>query len=86
MKIVILALALLCLGQSTKAQKQKRGPLYGLVAVVDPGHGGTDPGSFRMFRGERVVENEYVYDVSVRVARIIREKSGLAILTVLPKS
>ena len=81
MKILVLALTLLCLGIRVEAQK-KRGSLYGLVAVVDPGHGGTDPGSFRVFKGERVTESEYVYDVSLRVARLIRERAGLALITI----
>ena len=61
---------------------QERGSLYGLAATIDPGHGGKDPGSSRMHRGARVTEDEYVYDVAVRVRRLSRERQGIASLTI----
>src|SRR5688572_27603409 len=42
-------------------------PLQGWAIVLDPGHGGVDPGSSTMHNDQRVVEDEYVYDVSLRV-------------------
>ncbi|MEK7464742.1 MAG: N-acetylmuramoyl-L-alanine amidase [Patescibacteria group bacterium] len=82
MKFVIaMVFGLTLLLQSVAHPQQKKGSLYGWVVVVDPGHGGADPGSSRILRGERVTENEYVYDVSLRVQRLIRERQGLALLT-----
>lgn len=76
-----LVLAILLVGIATVAEAQGRGQLYGQAIVCDPGHGGTDPGASRMFGGSRVAENEYVYDVCLRVERLVRQKSGLAFLT-----
>src|SRR3989344_4423737 len=59
----------------------RRGSLYGWVVVVDPGHGGMDPGASGTFQGKRVVEDEYVFDVSLRVRRMIRARGGLAVMT-----
>ncbi|OGI62772.1 hypothetical protein A2818_00815 [Candidatus Nomurabacteria bacterium RIFCSPHIGHO2_01_FULL_40_12] len=61
---------------------QKKPPLYGWMVVLDPGHGGTDPGSSGNFAGKRVVEDEYVYDVALRAQRIIKSMGGLALLTI----
>jgi len=64
------------------AQKKKeRKPLYGVALIIDPGHGGKDPGASRIFNGTPVVENEYVYDVALRVQRIAKAEDGLAFLT-----
>lgn len=60
-----------------------RGPLTGMVVVLDPGHGGADPGSNGIFQGKRVHESGYVYDVSLRV-RDLAEKLGARVyLTIL---
>lgn len=79
--LVMLGLALV----PHDAEGQKKGSLYGWVVVVDPGHGGQDPGSSRMHGGARVTEDEYVYDVALRVQRLIRERQGISILTITDK-
>jgi N-acetylmuramoyl-L-alanine amidase len=80
MKILIVALLLL---MGVRAEAQKRaGGLRGYAVVLDPGHGGTDPGAWRLYEGKKVLEGEYVYDISLRVARLIRARHGLAFLTV----
>ncbi len=63
------------------AQSKARGSLYGTVLILDPGHGGTDPGASRGFNGQRVTENEYVYDVTRRVERLARAKDGIVFIT-----
>lgn len=60
---------------------QERGSLYGWVIVLDPGHGGTDPGSSHFFNGDRVVEDEYVYDVMLRVRRIALARGAIVAST-----
>ena len=58
------------------------GTLYGWAVVLDPGHGGIDPGSSVNLGGGKIVEDEYVYDVTLRAARLIRERDGLVFLTI----
>ncbi len=81
MRTALCIIAMLCLGASI-SQGQSKGSLYGWMVILDPGHGGTDPGSSRIHGGNLVTEDEYVYDVSLRVARMIRERGGLAFLTI----
>jgi N-acetylmuramoyl-L-alanine amidase len=63
----------------------KKGALYGLVVVIDPGHGGTDPGSHGTFNGNPVYEDEYCYDVALRLQRMLKKKEALVFLTVKDK-
>ena len=59
-----------------------RGKLYGAVVVIDPGHGGKDPGSHGLFTGDEVWEDEYAYDVALRVRDFIKKEDGVAFLTI----
>ena len=56
--------------------------LSGLTVIIDPGHGGSDPGSSRVHGETRINESTYTYDVSLRVAKLIREHGGIAHLTI----
>lgn len=71
------------LAAAVMAETQSQ-PLYGMVVVIDPGHGGTDPGSSGVFsrEGIRVSEDEYVYDVSLRLERILRSKGAIVVKTI----
>ena len=72
-------------GPTAAAQKApaKKGALYGWVVVIDPGHGGADPGSNGIFEGKRVVEAAYTYDIALRVARMVRQQGGIPLLTII---
>lgn len=58
-----------------------KGSLYGMVVVIDPGHGGSDPGAHGNFAGGTVYENEYCYDVAVRLYNMVRRRGGIAVMT-----
>ncbi|MDP3792533.1 MAG: N-acetylmuramoyl-L-alanine amidase [bacterium] len=70
---------------ATTIAQARRGSLYGWVVVLDSGHGGMDPGASGIFQNKRVVEDEYVFDVTLRVRRMIQAKGGLAIMTTTDK-
>ena len=62
--------------------------LEGWHIVLDPGHGGLDPGavvSTRDGNGNRlyVVEDEYVFDIALRVYVLVRLHGGRATMTLL---
>ncbi len=78
-RIFVAALMLLC--ASTACAQKKTADLKNTVVVIDPGHGGTDPGAFALVRGTRVFENAYVYDVALRVAQQVRARGGTPYLT-----
>lgn len=56
--------------------------LYGTVVVIDPGHGGQDPGSHGRFGKDDVWEDEYTYDVALRIRNLVRREKGVAFLTI----
>lgn len=62
--------------------------LEGLTVILDPGHGGVDPGAIVPTRleGEKtvhVVEDEYVYDIALRAAVLLRLHGADVELTLL---
>lgn len=80
--LLMLAAAIPLSAQPKTKVKPTPKPLSGWVVVLDPGHGGHDPGSSGNFNGQRVVEDEYVYDVSLRVNRLLRSMGALSFLTI----
>ncbi|KKP79510.1 MAG: hypothetical protein A2271_01640 [Candidatus Moranbacteria bacterium RIFOXYA12_FULL_35_19] len=67
------------------AKEAKKGERYGLVVILDPGHGGMDPGAHGIFNDKMVVEDEYVYDVSLRLQRILLVKEAIVFMTIKDK-
>ena len=49
-----------------------KGATYYLMA----GHGGPDPGAVGMYKGKQVCEDEYAYDVTIRLARDLIQKGA----------
>ncbi|MDU0372438.1 N-acetylmuramoyl-L-alanine amidase [Hymenobacter endophyticus] len=47
--------------------------LRGAVYYLSPGHGGPDPGAIGKYGSFKLAEDEYAYDVTVRLARVLME-------------
>ena len=73
-----------------KLVKKRRGqlPLRGWRIVIDPGHGGVDPGAIVANKtgGDKpvyVVEDEYVYDIALRLYEFLRLRGAEVEMTLL---
>ena len=60
-------------GKKYAKVKIKDTKLKGRVYYIDPGHGGPDPGAIGKRNGHELHEDEYAYDVSLRLARCLVE-------------
>lgn len=70
------------------ASQKRRKPLKGWRIVLDPGHGGIDPGAIvSNMAGKKqrvyVVEDEYVYDIALRMYKELRLLGAEVTLTVI---
>jgi len=59
-----------------------KGAIYYLIA----GHGGPDPGAVGKYEGHQVCEDEYAYDVTLRMARNLIEKGATVYMITLDKN
>jgi LysM repeat protein/N-acetylmuramoyl-L-alanine amidase len=73
----------------------KQAPLSGLLkgttVVLDPGHGGLDPGAIVKASDDNgkevfLTEHEYVYDISLRVYALLKRHGANVVLTILAPS
>jgi N-acetylmuramoyl-L-alanine amidase len=67
------------------AKPAPRLPLTGLVLILDPGHGGEDPGAHGVFRGENVWEAPYTFDQAARVKYFAEQRGAKVFTTVACK-
>jgi N-acetylmuramoyl-L-alanine amidase len=51
--------------------------LDGAIFYLISGHGGPDPGAVTQVDGINISEDEYAYDITLRIARKIKEHSGM---------
>ncbi len=56
----------------------KDNTLNGKIFYVDAGHGGPDPGAMARLYGHTLCEDEYAYDVAIRLLRLLIEKGATA--------
>ena len=57
--------------------------LTGFVYYLDPGHGGIDPGAIGYRDGHELTEDEYAYDVTLRLARRLMQHGATVFLAVI---
>ncbi|GAB4349118.1 MAG: hypothetical protein Kow0099_32000 [Candidatus Abyssubacteria bacterium] len=51
--------------------------LMGVIVILDPGHGGNDPGMIGRLKGREVYEDEVVYDIMCRI-KLLLESTTMA--------
>lgn len=56
--------------------------LNGAVFYLISGHGGPDPGAVTEIEGQTVSEDEYAYDITLRIARNIEEHGGMVYMII----
>jgi len=64
---------------------QKSKPLVvesGCAHLIDQGHGGNDPGAYRVFAKDTFYEHPYANDISLRLARLVEEQNCINSLTI----
>lgn len=77
-KLLLCLMPLWVFGQKPTAPK----PLTGLVLILDPGHGGEDPGSHGKFQGENVYEAPYTLDQAYRIKYFAEQAGAKVYMTV----
>lgn len=74
--------ALACVIAVATASPAAGKPLSDVLVIIDPGHGGLDDGASGRVNGQRVVEDEHVYDVALRLRDYVRAVGGTPVLTI----
>ncbi|MFP2994673.1 N-acetylmuramoyl-L-alanine amidase [Spongiivirga sp. MCCC 1A20706] len=64
----------------------KNNDLKGAVFYLMSGHGGPDPGSVEQVDGKLLAEDEYAYDVSLRLARYLIERGAKVTMIIRDKN
>jgi N-acetylmuramoyl-L-alanine amidase len=60
--------------------------LAGAVYYIVAGHGGPDPGAMAKYNGKNICEDEYAYDISLRLARNLLTHGALVYLIIRDSS
>lgn len=60
--------------------------LAGAVYYIVAGHGGPDPGAMAKYKGKNLCEDEYAYDISLRLARNLVEHGAIVYFIIRDKN
>ncbi|MFY0599813.1 MAG: N-acetylmuramoyl-L-alanine amidase [Cyclobacteriaceae bacterium] len=60
--------------------------LKGAIYYLISGHGGPDPGAVEKYNGTLIAEDEYAYDVTIRLARMLISKGAMVYLIIKDKN
>lgn len=80
MKYIILIILLIT---PTYAQNQIDTLLKNTLVIIDAGHGGKDPGASTTYNGNIIWEDEYAYDIGLKLKNQIEACGGKALMTVI---
>lgn len=69
-------------GPNYKTVKKESNKLAGQVFYIVSGHGGPDPGAIGLREGNSLCEDEYAYDVCLRLTRYLCANGGIAYMIV----
>lgn len=64
----------------------KSNELKGAIYYLVSGHGGPDPGAIGKYGGNPICEDEYAYDVTLRIARSLIEKGATVYMIIIDKN
>lgn len=64
----------------------KSNELKGAIYYLKSGHGGPDPGAIGKYQGHQVCEDEYAYDVTLRLAKNLIEKGATVYMITIDKN
>ncbi len=70
-------------GRKYKKIPQINSKLSGYVFYLDPGHGGIDPGAIGEREGHEMTEDEYAYDVTLRLAHRLMQYGATVYMLVI---
>jgi N-acetylmuramoyl-L-alanine amidase len=73
-------------GQKYSNIEIKSNELKGAVYYLKSGHGGPDPGAMGNYQGKVVCEDEYAYDVTLRLARNLMERGATVYMITIDKN
>lgn len=79
---VITTTNLALFGENYAAVDSLSNALKGAVYYLVSGHGGPDPGAVENYRGEIIAEDEYAYDITLRLARELISHGAMVTLIV----
>ncbi|MDP2337075.1 MAG: N-acetylmuramoyl-L-alanine amidase [Bacteroidota bacterium] len=70
-------------GRKYREITQKSGELTGAIFYLMSGHGGPDPGAMGVLSGHVLCEDEYAYDVTLRLARNLIERGATVYMIII---
>ncbi len=66
-----------------RAQPARARNLEGVVVILDPGHGGKDPGADAFDLGYQLYEDELCYDLACRIKRLLEQETAAKVCMIV---